>query len=249
MNIEYELLKLQNANGIKMLFAVESGSRAWGFASTDSDYDVRFVYARPLSWYLSIIDRRDVLEPKFNDPLLDMSGWDIRKALYQIYKGNPAFIEWLNSPIKYIDMCFIDSIRKLAVEYFNPRTAIYHYLHMAQGNYREYLRGETVRTKKYMYVIKPILSCMWIEQHHEMPPVHIDSLMLAPGTDTPNDEIFSILDKKRNGLELDSGPRIDVLNEWIDKKITHFSEKARLVQKVEKIPDDLNEFFMRTILQ
>src|SRR5688500_5596025 len=91
-----ELGLLQQEQGIDILFAVESGSRTWGFASPDSDWDVRFVYKRPLSWYLSINERRDVLEPKYPDPL-DINGWDIQKTLFQIYRGNPALMEWLYS--------------------------------------------------------------------------------------------------------------------------------------------------------
>lgn len=247
--INKQLFKYEVDNGFRILFAIEAGSRAWGFESPDSDYDVRFVYRRPLSHYLSITAHRDVFEPKCEHPL-DCGGWDIKKALYQIYKGNPCFFEWLNSPIVYQEAVlpsYKDELIKLSKSYFNPRTAIYHYLHMAQGNFREYLRGDEVWTKKYLYVIRPILCCLYIEAHHSMPPVLFHDLFKGDhlvGVGVPLDEIEQLVRRKKEGLELSKGPKIELLNKWLDGKISYFADKARITQKVEVMPDDLNEYFL-----
>lgn len=245
MKITEKLWEIESSHGVDILLAVESGSRAWGFESQDSDYDVRFVYIRPIAWYLSILDRRDVIEPKCEFPL-DFNGWDLKKALYQIYKGNPAFFEWLHSPTHYIISDETEELRKLANKYFNPRTAIYHYLHMAQGNYRTYLRGDIVKWKKYLYVIRPLLACMWIESHHSMPPVLFDEI-LKGHSDIPLVFIEELLEKKKGGKEADSGPKVERLNFWIEERLKHFEDKARLIQRTEKMPDDLNEYFLEMV--
>ena len=144
---------IEREEGVRVLFACESGSRAWGFASPDSDYDVRFVYAHPRDWYLSIGDQRDVIERPIVD-LYDVSGWDLRKALRLFRKSNPPLLEWLGSPIVYrARTAAAASLRRIATRSFSPRACAFHYLHMAKGNYREYLRADEVPLKKYLYVL------------------------------------------------------------------------------------------------
>ena len=139
-----QLVQIEQEHRICILYAVESGSRAWGFASRDSDYDVRFIYIHPLDWYLSIRDQRDVIECPI-DHELDVSGWDLRKALGLFAKSNPPLLEWLGSPIVYKDSNGLaDRLRCLLIETFSSQRCMYHYLHMARGNYREYLKGEIV---------------------------------------------------------------------------------------------------------
>jgi predicted nucleotidyltransferase len=121
---------IEKENNVKILFAIESGSRAWGFASPDSDYDVRFVYAHSEDFYLSIHDRRDVIELPVNE-ILDIAGWDIRKALRFIGKTNAVIYEWYQSPIIYRKATsFMDDLSLLGNDYFSPRSAMHHYLSM-----------------------------------------------------------------------------------------------------------------------
>ena len=137
------LQEIESAESVRILYACESGSRAWGFASTDSDYDVRFIYLRPVDWYLSIDmeRRRDVIEYPIQG-LLDINGWDLRKALNLLRRGNPPLVEWLGSPIVYITRYTLaERMQALAMQHYHPIAALYHYLHMAQGNYRDYLKG------------------------------------------------------------------------------------------------------------
>jgi uncharacterized protein len=164
--IATELQQLERAHQIQILYACESGSRAWGFPSPDSDYDVRFIYLRPLEWYLSIDDRPDtILDPRgyANDlpvnSLLDINGWDLRKAL-KLFKGsNSAIYEWIQSPIIYqSQQGLTDRLRDLAPSYYTCRAGIHHYLNMTIGCYRKHLQTDVVKLKKYFYALRPILA-------------------------------------------------------------------------------------------
>ena len=124
---------------VVVLLAVESGSRAWGFPSMDSDFDVRFVYVHNPEWYLSIDleDSRDVIERPLRDKI-DLSGWDIRKTLKLFRKSNPPLLEWLQCPIIYRErFAFAARLRALLPAFFSPQASLFHYFHMAQGNFRE----------------------------------------------------------------------------------------------------------------
>lgn len=168
-----------NGAGVRILYASESGSRAWGFASRDSDWDVRFLYVHPPTWYLSVADRQDVIELPIADDL-DINGWELRKALRLLRKGNPVLREWLHSPIVYRAAPGVaERLRRLAGTQASPRAALHHYLHMAQRNHREYLQGPEVRLKKYLYVLRPLLACLWIECGRGQPPVELAQLVDA----------------------------------------------------------------------
>ena len=126
---------------VKILLAVESGSRAWGFVSPDSDYDVRFIYVRPEKEYLKLNSARDVIEEPIHD-MLDINGWDLQKALKLLYKSNPTLFEWCYSPIIYKETEFADNLRSVMKNYFSVKRSLYHYISMAEGNYRGYLKEE-----------------------------------------------------------------------------------------------------------
>ncbi len=243
--IKSKLIELERTQAIKILFAVESGSRAWGFPSKDSDYDVRFVYLRHSAWYLSVQQRRDVIEIPINDQL-DFSGWDIQKALYLIGKCNPALMEWLHSPMVYIETSELETLRDLAKRFFHPRIAMYHYLHMAEGNYRESLQGEKVRLKKYLYVLRPLLACEWLEQHHSMPPIEMSELVKNSKL-VPKNELANLIEKKMQGFEIAEGPRIEALNNFIEKQLGLFSNLVRVMPKVRVTYDELDEVFFRLV--
>ena len=136
------LEKTEEKYDVKILMAIESGSRAWGFASPNSDYDVRFIYANKPDWYLAVDleDKRDVIEYPIVDDI-DLNGWDVRKALKLFWKSNPAFVEWIQSPISYIDDGdFRNESLRLLPEIYSTEKCIYHYRSMAKTNYRVYLR-------------------------------------------------------------------------------------------------------------
>jgi len=229
--IELRLAAIEQQESVRMLYAIESGSRAWGFPSSDSDYDVRFIYAHPADWYLSIQERRDVIERPLEN-LIDESGWDIRKALLLLRKSNPPLLEWLQSPIVYrSDARFVDGVKTLMTAYYSPRQCMCHYLHMAKGNIREYLKGERVWTKKYFYVLRPLLACRWIEAGLGIVPIEfaklVDGVQIAPEI---YDTIQRLLQDKLAGREMDDGPRISIFHEFFD------AELARLENVVGNVP-------------
>ena len=173
-----ELSRIEKKYKVYIMYACESGSRAWRFESMDSDYDVRFIYVHQPGWYLSLFERRDVIEETVPNKLLDISGWDIKKTLKLFCKSNPPLYEWLQSPIVYRqDKELVEKIKRLIPEYYDPVSAIYHYYHMANRNYRQYLLGEEVWVKKYFYVLRPVLACMWIENNLGPVPTEFNILL------------------------------------------------------------------------
>lgn len=242
---------IETEESVKIFYACESGSRAWGFPSDDSDYDVRFLYLRPSDWYLSIDleAKRDVIERPISD-VLDISGWDLRKALQLFSKSNPPLLEWLHSPIVYREHPSIpQQLRDLIPEYYSRSRCVHHYLHMAQGNFREYLRGDIVWVKKYFYVLRPILAVNWIETQSEVVPMEFEKLV-DRCIESPElrSAIDSLLTRKKAGQELDRQPRIDVISEYIESELLRL-ESAIVESKGKPDLEKLNELFRFTLGQ
>ncbi|WP_155971750.1 nucleotidyltransferase domain-containing protein [Paenibacillus sp. Soil522] len=227
-DILLELDKIEQEEQVRILYACESGSRAWGFPSKDSDYDVRFIYVRPVEWYLSIFNKRDVIERPISN-LLDINGWDLRKALNLFRKSNPPLLEWLQSPIPYYTKYSVaKQIRSISPLTFSPKSCMYHYLNMAKGNYRDYLQGEQVKIKKYFYVLRPILACGWIETYHTMPPIEFGRLVeaLIPEGSGLRMTIEQLLQRKKAGEELNYEPKLHPINDYLEERIAHFERTA-----------------------
>jgi predicted nucleotidyltransferase len=216
-----------------VLLAVESGSRAWGFSSKDSDYDARFIYLRRPEAYLSIRPVRDVIERPIVDEV-DVNGWDLKKALGLLMKSNPPLLEWLQCPIVYQERSTVARrLRELMAAYYSPRASFFHYLHMAQGNYREYLQGERVWRKKYFYVLRPVLGMTWIERGLGPVPIEFQRLVDATVDDPAlRAAIDGLLAEKRAGAELDYGAREPVINEFVERAI----ERARATMEGREDP-------------
>ena len=233
--------------GCRILYAVESGSRAWGFASPDSDYDVRFIYAMPKESYLRLEKMRDVIELPVSGEL-DINGWDLQKTLRLLHSSNPTLFEWFSSPIVYVETEFADRFRKLMLEYYNSKKSLYHYISMAEGNYREYLKGETVRAKKYFYVLRPILACRWIIDRGTPPPMLFSELAEAELPEYLLPETERLLDIKMNSPEVKEIPKIEKLNQYMDKSIEEIKALIRsMPDSGEPDWEKLNEFFMSVV--
>ena len=217
--IKRKLLSIEKEYNVKILYAVESGSRAWGFESTDSDYDVRFIYAHHKNWYLNILPKKDVIEPTIIDDF-DFSGWDLRKTLFLLNKSNPVLFEWMKSPIIYYkDEYFYGIMEELSKLYFSPISSVYHYLHMADGNYREFLQADNVKIKKYFYVLRPIMACMWIENNKEPPPMEFEKLLTQIKDSVLLDKINELLLRKKAGTELGIEAKIPCINNFIEENL------------------------------
>lgn len=222
--IEAELERIEREKGVCIVYACESGSRAWGFESSDSDYDVRFLYVHPTEWYLGVVPGGDTIETP-SDGLLDVSGWDLRKAMQLLRKSNPPLLEWLQSPIVYRERSpVVRRIRDLMPRYYQPVACHYHYLHMAQGNYRDYLQGDTVWLKKYFYVLRPVLACLWIEKGHGVVPTQFQCLVERVLDDGDvKTAVQDLIRRKRAGEELDRGPQIPVLSIFLAGEVDRLS--------------------------
>ena len=228
-----KLREIEKTENVRILLAVESGSRAWGFASPDSDYDARFIYVRPQSEYLRLKACRDVIELPIEGEL-DINGWDVQKALRLMHRSNPSLLEWLHSPILYLETDEAELLRRTADMYFSEKRSLYHYASMALNNYRYYLKGETVRAKKYFYVLRPVLACRWILDRHTVPPVPFDELLRAELPAELAGDVERLLDIKINSPEVRDIPRIDRLNEYLDASIAEIFAAAN---SMEAAPD------------
>lgn len=233
-------------HNVKILYAIESGSRAWGFESPNSDYDVRFIYTHPKDWYLTVNleDKRDVIEYPIVDEI-DINGWDIRKALKLFWKSNPAFIEWLQSPIVYLDDgYFADKARELMPSIASSQKGIYHYLHMAKGNFREYLKKDVVPLKKYFYVLRPLLAIMWLEKFNKPAPIEFEVLRkLVSDNKALDDAITDLLVRKRASLEKEYAPAVPVLNEFIESELARHESYSAIMKGREADFESLNLLF------
>jgi predicted nucleotidyltransferase len=170
------LRELEKEREIKILLAVESGSRAWGCASPDSDYDVRIIYVRRPDWYLSINEGKDNID-YFEGELLDVSGWDIRKALRLLAGSNATPFEWAQSPVVYFEVPgFREQLLGFARQYFRPGNTLNHYRGIAH-NSLVVKDGEEMKLKKMFYVIRPVLAARWIAQRRTVPPMHLEGLL------------------------------------------------------------------------
>jgi uncharacterized protein len=211
---------LERQQHVKVLFACESGSRGWGFASPDSDYDVRFIYVNRHSWYLTVEPGRDVIEQPISGEL-DIHGWDLRKTLQLLRESNPTLLEWLRSPIVYQqDVDWVARLRTLAEEGFSPVRGYHHYVSMARKNLREHLQGEVVRYKKYLYVLRPLLAARWIREGRGVPPMRFAELASQTLTDRAVlDEVNALLAIKMRAGESATSARWVGIHDFIEVEL------------------------------
>jgi predicted nucleotidyltransferase len=223
--IKAELERVEQEKGVCVIYACESGSRAWGFASSDSDYDVRLIYVHPTEWYLRVMAGSDTIERPI-EGLLDVSGWDLKKALQLLRKSNPPLLEWLQSPIVYHERPdTVQRIRELMPVYYEPAACHYHYLHMARGNYRDFLQGDEVWLKKYFYVLRPVLACLWIERGYGVVPTEFQTLAERILDESPvKAAVQDLIERKKAGEELDRGPHIPAISSFLSHEVDRLSD-------------------------
>ena len=178
-DILQHLKEVERDFDVKVLLAVESGSRAWGFESRNSDWDVRFIYVHKPEWYFSVEEKRDVIEHVYPDDV-DLAGWELRKALSLLCKNNPSVLEWLASPkVYYADEEFVQRIKEIADKHFNPIRSMYHYNHVYNKHNERYLQKEGYPMKRFLYYLRGILACKWIENNQTLPPIPFEELVSA----------------------------------------------------------------------
>lgn len=245
--IQTKLAQIEQSENIKILHAVESGSRAWGFESEDSDYDVRFIYIRPIEQYLSLKEKKDFIDWELNE-VLDINGWDITKVLKHFYKSNATLFEWSNSPIVYKTSETWKEIKKISEEYFSIKPCMYHYYGTAKKNYLENLTTEMVKYKKYFYVLRPILACKWIEERKSPATVCFQDLLDEMLEKEMRPCIDLLLEQKRKMKESQTAPRVDVVNEYIEQKLVHYDQVLRTMpEDAKKSYDQLDALFLKLL--
>jgi hypothetical protein len=213
-----DLDRIEREERVRILFAVESGSRAWGFPSPDSDYDARFVYVREPDWYLSLTPGRDVIELPIEGDF-DTNGWDIRKALNLLLKPNPVLLEWLSSPIRYRwNESACAQLEAFARRTAFARACLHHYASVARRLWNEFVEGrEDVNLKKYLYILRPAMCLAWIrEQPAAMPPMSLPNLMQGITLEQAfRDSVSELLALKARASEVGNGPRVAALDDFI----------------------------------
>lgn len=241
-----ELLKIEEQENVKIIMAIESGSRAWGFASPDSDYDVRFIYVRQEEEYLKLEKIRDVIEWKLDD-VLDINGWDVKKALQLLHNSNPTVFEWCVSPIVYCETKEFIWLKVILPQYFSVKKSLYHYLHTSEAHYKTHLLGDEVKLKKYFYALRPLLASKWILDKKTAPPMLFEDLMQEELIAELIPEVSRLLDMKKTLPEMGKAPRIQIINDYIESELNEIKVAAEVVEDLQASWAPLNELFLRMI--
>ena len=242
-----KLCEIEQKENVKVIYAVESGSRAWGVESPDSDYDVRFIYVRNREDYLRLEEHRDVIEWQLDD-VLDINGWDLKKTLIQFHKGNATLFEWANSPIVYKITDEWKEIYNIGKKYFSKKSALYHYYGTANSTYMQYLQNDEVKYKKYVYALRPLLACKYIEDNHSIPPVRFEELVKQNIPAELSEEIKRMLCIKAESHEKVLNPRLPVIQRYIEDELVRYKQisKAMADDRTEEW-EALNKVFLRLV--
>ena len=244
------LRAIEAKDRVRVLFAVESGSRAWGFASPDSDYDCRFLYLRSLDDYLSLFAVRDVIERPIED-LFDVNGWDLAKALRLMIGGNSVIQEWLASPIVYrVDAGFVAALKPIAKAWRYAYADAHHYHGLLATQFHRHIGDrKTVNLKKYFYAIRPAIALHWLRERGGSPPMDLPSL--TAGVALPS-AVARALDElraaKRQASELGEGARIPALDSYIAEQAAWgLANKARAAPPDPDLLRRTEEFFRSVV--
>ncbi len=246
-SVARELDQMEDERGVRVLLAVESGGRAWGFASPGSDYDVRCVYVRPVRDYLVLSEGRDTIEWRLDDEL-DITGWDLKKFLRLMRHSNPTVFEWLGSSIAYREDPVFAAVREVARRCYAPLASAHHYLGMVHNNARGKLAGETVSLKKYLYVIRALLAVRWCA--HEPVPVHMRFVDLMDAELEPElvPVVEEVLAEKAQAGEHDGHARIAPLDRWIERAFAEGDDLVAGIAKTPRVPwGELDRVFQQVL--
>lgn len=245
-SIKIKLNEIEEKERVRIILAVESGSRAWGFASPDSDYDVRFIYVRRPEDYIRLVPERDVIEWQL-DEVYDIDGWDLQKALRLLHDSNPTLHEWCNSPIVYKENELAESLRSITEKCFLPKKALFHYLSMAEHTCRDYLTGEEVRLKKYFYALRPILAAKWVVDQQTAPPMLFEELVAAELDPEMKPVVDELLAVKKETPELGAGPHIPELDAYIKAQCEGIRQAAERAENRKNDWGELEEYFCKVV--
>lgn len=228
--ISNRLRKIEDTFGVEVIFACEAGSRAWGFDSPDSDWDVRFVFKRRPEDYITyhkvkdVIDRSMLEKIGIWDDKFDFAGWDVIKAFGLFRKSNPTFLEWLRSPILYRESAAFEEITGMVPDMFDPKASYYHYLNMARRDILAHHMNSEVSYKKYLYMVRCLLAVEYVLKFNEPIPVPMEDLLrcIVPEENPLFTEVMRLIEMKKNGAELGKGRRIVPISTWIEEMLSKY---------------------------
>ncbi|MBW3010601.1 nucleotidyltransferase domain-containing protein [Candidatus Woesearchaeota archaeon] len=242
--------QIEKEKGIKILFAVENGSRAWRMESEDSDYDVRFVYHHPMEKYISLSQPKDVIEKYYDQEgkphaaqgcFIDIVGFDVFKYLRLLINSNPTAIEWLKSDIVYYGKQNL-KFRDFAFKCFKKISLFYHYQSLCRQNYQKYIKSKTlVSYKKYLYALRGLVNATYVQKTGKVPPIDFTDTVKKADFLPKNirDRILKIIELKKSGREKQIIDNIPMFDKYLEsflkqecKEIPKFDKKA--VQILEK---------------
>lgn len=240
-NILKKLNEVAQEKKVEILYAVESGSRAWGFASPDSDYDIRFIYKHDLEYYLSLWEKPDTIEFMTAEDL-DGSGWDLRKTMRLLAKSNTALLEWIYSPVVYYENeAFTAQLRALAKDCFSPIACLHHYLGTTK-NFMEICLAEEVKLKSYFYALRTALAGKWIIEKNTFPPVDFMELLpIAPLN--IQEKVKELIAIKAQQDEKYLHPKETLITTFLQETVVFNQENAGSLGSGKKNSEKMDTFF------
>ncbi|WP_192349774.1 nucleotidyltransferase domain-containing protein [Algoriphagus sp. Y33] len=244
--IKNQLSELENTHSIKILFACESGSRAWGFPSPNSDYDVRFIYTQDLDWHLSLLDKKDTIDLPINDDL-DIGGWEIKKALGLLWKSNPPLLEWLQSPIVYqAENRFFQDIQDLCLAYFSPIAVMHHYLSMSKKYYEACKENDRIKLKKYFYALRTAIAGKWVREMGTIPHIELTK-MLDVVTEEMREKILELIKIKALKNEDYLHKKEPLIDDFLTETIKENEAVANDLPSAKGDIERLDSFFRKVV--
>ncbi|MDO4531976.1 MAG: nucleotidyltransferase domain-containing protein, partial [Bacillota bacterium] len=181
------------------------------------------------------------------DETLDINGWDLKKALQLLYGSNPTIFEWCASPVVYLEQEGFSAVRNLLPQYFSVKKSLFHYWHMAESNYRKYLKEDMVRVKKYLYVLRPLLAAKWVLDRKTAPPMLFEELLDAELEEELRPEVEKLLNLKKTLPEIGLTPKIQRFNDYIDRSMPIIKGIAEGIYEKKHDWEPLDRVFYETI--
>lgn len=243
------IARLEREKNVRVLFACETGSRAWGFPSPDSDYDVRLIYRHETKWYLSLSEKKDTIEAMLNDGDLDITGWDLRKSLKLLWKSNGPLLERLQSPIVYYEAeGFRERMAPLAEQCFSPVATLYHYLNMGEKSFSEVEDQPQVKLKKLFYALRAAFACKWIFDKGTTPPIVFRTMLDELETDAGlRQRILELIALKAGKPEAYMHPAEHAVNAFIRDTFNRSQQESSSLKGRRQKDVDLDSAFLHLL--
>lgn len=248
--INHYLAAIEKEKHIRILLACETGSRAWGFPSPDSDYDVRIIYVHEKDWYLSLTEKKDSIQRMLDNDLIDITGWDLRKSLRLLFKSNPALLERIQSSILYRhDDKFLQAIGELTNDSYSKIATIYHYLSMAKKFLADIMDEDEYKLKKFFYALRSATACLWILEKEAMPPINflkmMDGLDISANLVDRINQLITLKSTKSEAYFHTGEPEIF---EFIRQCISSADKKGNSLPSAKPDINEMNQFFRKMLV-